>query len=835
MKTPASATAILLFLFLAGCGSTDVRTDVTVSVVKHPDTATRNAFYVSNRPPLLPSPLVKLPIGAITPRGWLEGQLHRMATGMIGRLAEVSRFLKAEKNAWLSPDGVGHSPWEEVPYWLKGFGDLGYVLKDRRIMNEARVWIDAILASQDADGWFGPRVNKKKHDCWPNMIALNCLQSFHEATGDARVLPFMTRYFRWQLDIPRDHLLPGSWQKIRGGDNLESIYWLYNRTGHAFLLELAKALHDRTADWTGGIASWHGVNICQGFREPGEYYIQSKDRTFLDATYRNYHTVMDLYGQVPGGMFGADENCRRGYHGPRQAAETCSMVEFMHSFEMLLRITGDPVWADRCEEVAFNSLPASLTADMKGLHYLTAPNMVQLDGGNKSPGVQNRGCMLAYSPHRYRCCQHNVSHGWPYFVEELWLATPDNGLAAVLYAPCKVSARVGGGVMVTVMEQTDYPFDENIRFTLSCRDRARFPLYLRIPQWCTSARISVNGTIIKCNPEPLSYVVLHRTWQNRDRVEVTFPMPVDVKLWETNGSCVSVHRGPLAYSLKIGERWEKSGGEEAWQKHEKADLKSTPEWPAYEVFPTTPWNYGLVVDGDNPEQSFEVVRKPGPLEDQPFTVDGSPIELLALAFPIPNWKMEDGLAGPMQPGPVRSEGPSVEVTLIPMGCARLRISAFPLICNGPGALDWVVRARPRASHCFESDTTRALNDGAVPKSSNDSSIPRMTWWDHRGTSEWVAYDFEEPRKLSFAEVYWFDDTGRGHCRTPASWRLLYLDGKTWRPAKNTSPYTSDRDGFNRVSFEPVVTRGLKVEVNLRKNFSGGILEWRIGLDTQQRR
>src|SRR5438045_6721971 len=141
----------------------------------------------------------------------------------------------------------------------------------------------------------------------------------------------------------------------------------------------------------------------------------------------------------------------------------------MHSFEMLTRISGNPIWSDRCEEMAFNSLPAALTPDLKGLHYLTCANQVQLDKENKSPGVENGGTMFSYSPYEvYRCCQHNVSHGWPYFSEELWLATADNGLCASLYAANEVTARVGDdGTAVTVVEQTDYPFTEDITFAVS--------------------------------------------------------------------------------------------------------------------------------------------------------------------------------------------------------------------------------------------------------------------------------------------------------------------------------------------------------------------------------
>jgi hypothetical protein len=829
---PTIPAVLLLSLLLLSpflfAGSPAEEEDDT-GFISVPGGSTPSPFYVSNRPPLLLSPLVKLPIGSITPRGWLLGQLEREASGMFGRLPEISPFLKKEGNSWLSPDGEGHSPWEEVPYWLKGFGDLAYVLKDEALLAEARLWIDAILSSQDERGWFGPRRNLRHHDIWPNMIALNCLQSFYEATGDARVLPFMTRYFRFLHDMPREHLLPGSWQKIRGGDNLESIYWLYNRTGDAFLLDLAEANHARTADWAGSIASWHGVNICQCFREPGEYYLQAKDSSLLNAVTRNYDEVMSLYGQVPGGMFGADENCRRGYYGPRQAAEACSMVEFMHSFEMLIKITGlcSSEWGDRCEEVAFNSLPAALTPDLKALHYLTAPNMVLCDGENKAPGLQNRGCMLAFTPHRYRCCQHNVSHGWPYFAEELWLATEKGGLCASLYAPCEVTARVGDGTEVTIREETDYPFGETIRFTLSLEKETAFPLYLRVPGWSRSMGLSINNSPAKLRRTSPGYLILDRTWKDGDSVEFVLPMEVETREWGGNGSCLSVRRGPLWYALKIGEDWRKYSGDEEWKNHEKADVKATAEWPAWEVYPSTPWNYGLELDGKNPARSFEVVRRDRKVGEQPFVPDGSPVELRVRARRIPRWKMEYGLVGAMQPGPVRSDEAEETITLIPMGCARLRITAFPVIGHGPGAREWAVPLEPRASHCFDGDTVRALNDGIEPESSGDREIPRMTWWDHCGTAEWVACDFGEKRKVSGVDVYWFDDRGTGRCRVPASWRVLRRDGETWRPVKKSTPRGTERDRYNSVDFELVATTGLKLEVQLQEGFSGGILEWRI--------
>lgn len=790
-----------------------------VRVVKTPPTKGSNQFYVGNRPPLLPNPLIKLPIGSIRPEGWLRTQLELMTDGFTGRLPELSEFCKFDGNAWVSPTGEGHHGWEEVPYWLKGLGDLGYVLRDQRVTDEARKWLDGVISSQRADGYFGPEANRKALDLWPNMPALDALRSYYEFTGDKRVLKLMSGYFRWMNTLPLEQILPGSWQKIRAGDNLYNIYWLYNQTGEEWLLDVARVNHERTADWTGGIASWHGVNIGQAFREPAEYYQQTRDLRYLNAAKRNYDTVIGKYGQVPGGLFGSDENCREGYVGPRQGTETCTMAEMMWSHEMLLGITGDPLWADRCEEVAFNSLPCSMTADLKALHYLTAPNQIQLDRANKAPMIQNGGDMFSYNPYGFRCCQHNVAFGWPYFAEHLWMATRDNGLAASLYAACSVKAKAAGGAEVSITESTAYPFENSISFAVTVSKPARFPLYLRIPVWCNNPGVEINGKAQSMPSVASGWLLVDQTWRSGDRVRLTLPMSIRLKTWEKNKDAVSVYRGPLIYSLKIGERWERYGG--------------TDDWQLLEAFPTTPWNYGLVVDPKDPASTFAVVSEPKSLAAQPFTVQAAPVEIRAKARRIPGWKQEtNGMVGDIQRSPARSAEPTEEVTLIPMGCARLRITAFPRISDGSDALEWE-EASVKATASYVFNTIEALNDGETPSNSSDQSIPRFTWWDHRGSQEWVQYDFGKPRRVDSCAVYWFDDTASsGGCAVPASWRLSYWDGAARQPVADASGYATSRDAFNRVEFKPVETTKLRMDVQLQPNLSAGILEWRVGPKTR---
>jgi hypothetical protein len=382
---------------------------------------------------------------------------------------------------------------------------------------------------------------------------------------------------------------------------------------------------------------------------------------------------MGLYGQFPGGGFGGDENCRRGYTDPRQGFETCGMVEFMHSFEMLTKISGNPVWSDRCEEIAFNSFPAALTPDWKGLHYLTCANQVQLDKANHHPGIDNGGMMFAYSPFEaYRCCQHNVSHGWPYYAEELWLATPDRGLCASLYAPSQVRAKVGDGANVEISEETGYPFDDTVTLRISAEAPSRFPLYFRIPRWCEKPRLKINGKTQRWPGEALSYAVIEREWKNGDVVTLQLPMQVSVKTWDTNRKAVSVSYGPLEFSLKIDEKWQRDGGTEAW--------------PEYDVFPGSPWNFGLVLPEHDAARAFKVIHMHPPAAGNPFTQQTAPIELKIRARRIPSWSLDkDGLVGRLPESPAAGAGDVETVTLIPLGAARLRISMFPVIGN-PGSL-----------------------------------------------------------------------------------------------------------------------------------------------------
>ncbi len=672
MKMKAFKVCFLALLAgLAGCGGSADVAVVDATDIQQADSQN----YVNNRAPLQPAPFVKLPAGAVKPRGWVGRFMELQRDGLSGQLGEISSWLDKKDNAWLQ-DGGSHG-WEEVPYWLRGYSNLAYILGDEAMLAETKVWIEAMLASGKEDGYFGP-LNERadgRREVWANMLALQILQDYYEYSGDERVITLMRNYFQWELSYPDEKFLRDYWENSRGGDNLLSVIWLYNHTGDEFLIDLMHKVHRCTADWhrSTSLPNWHNVNIAECFREPAQYYLVTGDSTMLKATYNNFSLIRRTFGQVPGGMFGSDENARLGYIDPRQGTETCGFVEQMHSDEILMRETGDLLWVDNLEDVTFNSYPAAFMPDMRSLRYLTCPNMVVSDAKNHNPGVYNAGPFLAMNPFSSRCCQHNHSMGWPYYAENLVLASADCGAALLTYADCSAEIKVADGKIVTLDEKTHYPFSEDVVLTVGTEEDIAFPLYLRIPKWAEGASVSVNGAKTSVGKTG-TLVRLDRTWKNGDEVKLHLPMHISLRTWEVNQNSVSVDYGPLTFSLLIEEEYKQTSStataifDSRWQ--EGADAS---KWPAYEIFPKSPWNYGLVSD----ISTMKVEKLAWPEDDYPFSTDSAPIRISAKGRMIPSWTIDETGLCAVLPSACEPRGEVEDITLVPMGAARLRISAFP--------------------------------------------------------------------------------------------------------------------------------------------------------------
>lgn len=646
--------------------------------------------YSNNRQPLLQKEYIELPLGTIKPKGWMEQQLLLMKNGMTGNLGQIYEPVMGKRNGWLGGDG---DVWERGPYWIDGLLPLAYILDDDQLKKKVQPWIEWALASQNEEGYFGPETDRpnepglqrdNSHDWWPKMVMLKVLQQYYSATGDKRVIDCLTNYFKYQLKtLPQKPLGHWTfWGEQRGGDNLMIVYWLYNITGDAFLLKLGELIHQQTFGWTDVFLnqnhlsrqhSLHCVNLAQGFKEPVIYYQQSKDYRSIAAVKKAVKTMRHTIG-LPTGLWGGDELLRFGK--PTVGSELCTAVEMMYSLEKMLEITGDVEWADYLERVAYNVLPTQVTDDYSARQYYQQFNQVSVTREFREFSTPHEDTDLLFGVLTgYPCCTSNLHQGWPKLVQNLWYATADNGVAALVYAPSEVTLKVADGIDVRVKEYTDYPFNGQINFDVSFVDsqvnQAFFPFHLRVPSWCKKPVVKVNGQPVTVDAYTGEIVKLNRTWRNGDKLTLELPMDVSVSRWYDGG--VVVERGPLIYALKMNEKWTKKNFEP-----DKV-VEYGPYY--YEVTSDTPWNYALRHTScakENIAKSFEVDVKP--VKSYPWNLKNAPVTIRTKATKVKNWNIERGSVAPVAYYTQMNFDTEGEYTieLIPYGCTTLRIAEFPI-------------------------------------------------------------------------------------------------------------------------------------------------------------
>ncbi|MGC4152170.1 MAG: glycoside hydrolase family 127 protein [Propionicimonas sp.] len=603
-----------------------------------------------------------LPLGSVTPLGWLHAQLEIQANGLTGSIESLWPDLGPE-SGWLG--GPGES-WERGPYYLDGLVPLAYVLNDRVLIDRSQKWIEWMLASQTDDGQFGPRGND---DWWPRMVAVKVLQQYEEATGDERVTPFLERYFSYQLGKLPEHPLHG-WAAARAAENVLVVAWLHERAPRQEWLELTRLLLRQGLDWetflardliTGRAMSFnpmtHGPNVAMGLKNAAVRTLMLGDEHGHARTLAALDQLDRWHGQVHG-LFSGDEWLAG--REPTRGVETCQVVEFMFTMELAARTFGETHYGDLLELAAYNLLPASSDPLMRAHQYHQQANQIEASIADRDWSYSTNGAnVFGLEPH-FGCCTANYHQGWPKFVSSMW-ARAEGGLAAISYGPCAVRTEIDGETLA-LEELTDYPFSGTIRFRVAESTLTRSAtIRLRIPGWADQYRLAKAGEVIVTTPDQHGFVTLEEQWTTGD--EFVLELPMRPRRIRRERQAVGVRLGSLVMVATPGEVW-----------RPLPEARGLGEW---EVFPERSWNIALYPDAPVPLERWTVTTVGvGPV---PFDRSSVPIRIQAAGCRhLPQWRRDRANAGPIPDGPAPT-GWINAIDLVPYGSARVRIAEFPTV------------------------------------------------------------------------------------------------------------------------------------------------------------
>ena len=648
----------------------------------------------------------ELPLSAIEPQGWLKAYLKKQKEGLTGNLDRTGGF-PFNTFGWGGP-GLSDVPaewwsYEQTAYWVDGMVRCGHLLRDRDLIDKARKQIDYVLDHPDEDGYLGPKYLKHESR-WPHVVFFRALFAQSSATGDVRIPAAINRHF---LSSPYPHSAP------REACAIEAMLWTYERGGDPALLEMAKEVYRRyeasdakfnisPAMFTDGRPCHaHGVSYNELAKLGAMLYMHTGNPGYLKVSTEAYKKI-DKYHMLVDGVNSSTELMRE--VDPLESHETCNISDYSWTVGYLLMATGQTEYSDKIERACFNAAPGAVSEDFTALQYFSCPNQV-IAANNTNHNLYYRGdrTMAFGTAHLAACCSGNVNRVMPNFTARMWMKDGNNGLVATLYGPSKVTHRVGKRQQeVTITEQTRYPFSDRIVFALSMTQDTKFPFTVRIPGWCKAAKIMVNQETLDQDLSPGTFVTIDRKFSDQDEVVVILPQETKITSWPMDG--IAVERGPLVYSLQIEEEWQ-SLDDVAEAVRQAVGIYFLPfRYPgllAHNVYPKSPWNYALDLDPRHASQ-IQVMEMDWP-DDHPWSRSAPPVLLKVPARRVAGWALDepkeitqqgewyhpqqlftrhgDFAFTPQLPvaSSMNLETATETVTLVPYGCAKLRLTIFPRV------------------------------------------------------------------------------------------------------------------------------------------------------------
>lgn len=590
----------------------------------------------------------------IKPTGWLKRQLQIQAEGLSGNLDKM--WPDVRDSAWI---GGSREGWERVPYWLDGFIPLAYLLEDDDLISRAKKYIDAILAQQKADGWICPCPEEERtnYDTWAVQLISKVLVVYYQCSGDERIPQVVYKILKNYYDLLKSGKITlFNWGKFRWFEAFIAINFTYDLYKEDWLRDLAQILKAQGADYNAFTESWkrpinrwrfdtHIVNLTMMLKA------EAVSCDLLDKPYTDnaeyLRSILDKYNGTVYESFTGDE-CLSGL-SPIQGTELCAIVEQMYSYELLYAYTGDPKWAERLEVLAFNALPATISEDMWVHQYLQMSNQIACE---KFPGKSlfrtnnSEAHLFGLEPH-FGCCTANFNQGWPKFALSAFMHSADTVIHSVMLPSTLTTADK------QIVAETNYPFENGARYKISAD--TDFTFVVRIPSFAKN--VTINGKPATNGDATFSI--------KRGHTEIQIAFETTPYFQNRPHDLQSVRCGSLIFSVPIDF-------DKKIYEYEANGVTRKFPYCDYELIPQSKWNYAYCANRLS-------VQAQG-VGHIPFSTENPPVVVQATVKEIP-WGLEDGYETvcAKKPESVEPISDAQDVTLIPYGCAKLRMTELPLI------------------------------------------------------------------------------------------------------------------------------------------------------------
>lgn len=636
-------------------------------------------------------------IQSIKPEGWLRVWLETQKRGLTGNM-EAAGF-PFNTRGWAAPSyteegDVDWVPYEQVGYWVDGALRCGLLLDDPALIEKAREHVDYTLSHPDRDGFLGnPELKKTENPLnrWPHAVFFRAACALCDATGDKEIISRLTDHYLGD-DFP--------YARHRQVCNVEIMLWLYRHTGDRRLLQRACTAYEQFnelyPDEPTSVKAMllpephfeHGVTYNEIGKLGAVLYRYTGKKRYLDAT-RNAWRKIDKYFMLVDGVHSSTEFLIG--NSPLDSHETCVITDYVWSTGYLLMTTGEAAYGDKIERAAFNAAPGAVTKDFRALQYFSSPNQVVADRTSHHSTFMRGHQWASYRPNPgTECCPGEVNRVMPAYACRMWMRGARGEAVAALYGPSRHTfSPPDSSTPVTIVEETAYPFSERIDFSIRTQTAQDFTLQLRIPEWCDTPSPEINGKKQKREMRKGTFFSIARTFSPNDRIVLRLPMTVRASCWGENG--LAPERGPLVFALPVKEE----------RHRDEKDPRQTPEFPAWNMYPASRWNYALDIDPADADK--EAVVKFNETTAMPWTSENPPVEIWVPARKVSGWRLKKRktvyskssphgalekhrgdftFTPPLPPAkglPQRLAKKRELIRLVPYGATCLRLTIFPTV------------------------------------------------------------------------------------------------------------------------------------------------------------